>query len=135
MLSASVLFLLGGMFGYYIAFPTALAFLLQWIIESDLAPIIDAIDYFDLLFNVILVLGLVFQIPAVVFVLSRIGLVDARLLVRNTKYAFLICCVVAAILTPTTDAPSMIVIAGPMFALYGVGICVAWLFGRPRQTA
>jgi sec-independent protein translocase protein TatC len=83
----------------------------------------------------LLVLGLVFQIPAVVFVLSRIGLVDARFLIRNSKYALLICFLVAALVTPTTDATSMMVIAGPMCALYGIGIGVAWIFGRPRREA
>jgi sec-independent protein translocase protein TatC len=132
-LSASLLFMLGGVFGYFIAFPITLRFLLAWIVASDLEPIIDAIQYFDLFFNVMLVLGLVFQIPAVVFVLSRIGLVDARFLLVNTKYALLICFLIGAIVTPTTDATSMLVIAGPMFLLYGVGIAVAWIFARPRQ--
>jgi sec-independent protein translocase protein TatC len=59
--------------------------------------------------------------------------VDARFLLVNTKYALLICFLIGAIVTPTTDATSMLVIAGPMFLLYGVGIAVAWIFARPRQ--
>jgi sec-independent protein translocase protein TatC len=131
-LSASVLFVAGGAFGYYVAFPTALKFLLDWIVESKLTPIIDAVEYFDLFFSILVALGIVFQIPAVIFVLSRIGLLTARTLVRYFKHAVLGSVIVAAVITPTTDFANMLVIAGPMIALYGVGIGVAWVFGRRR---
>ena len=133
-LSASVLFIAGGAFGYYVAFPTALRFLLDWIVEAKLTPIIDAVEYFDLFFSIMVALGIVFQIPAVVFVLSRIGLVTARMLVRYFKHAVLGCLIVAAVITPTTDFGNMLIIAGPMVVLYAVGIGVAWIFGRRRVT-
>jgi sec-independent protein translocase protein TatC len=76
----------------------------------------------------------VFQIPAVIFVLSRIGLITAGVLVHYFKHAVLGCVIVAAIITPTTDFGNMLVIAGPMIVLYGVGIGVAWLFGKKRRT-
>jgi sec-independent protein translocase protein TatC len=133
-LSASCLFIAGGAFGYFVAFPTALRFLLNWIVESHLTPIIDAVEYFDLFFSIMVALGLVFQIPAVVFVLSRIGLVNAQMLLRYSKHAVLGCFVVAAVVTPTTDFGNMLVIAGPMVVLYIVGIVVAWIFGRGRVT-
>ena len=133
-LSASVLFITGGAFGYYIAFPLALQFLLEWIVQSRLTPIIDAVAYFDLFFGIMVALGIVFQIPAVVFVLSRIGLVTAGMLVRYFRHAVLACLVVAAIVTPTTDFGNMLIIAGPMIVLYGAGIAVAWLFGRHRRS-
>jgi sec-independent protein translocase protein TatC len=133
-LFASVLFLAGGAFGYFIAFPTALRFLLAWIVESHLTPIIDFGEYLTLFLTIVVALGLSFQIPAIVFVLSRIGLVNARFLAAKLKYAVFACVVLAAILTPTTDPGNMLVLAGPMIVLYGVGIVVAWLFGRPRQN-
>ena len=80
-------------------------------------------------------LGLSFQIPAIVFVLSRIGLVNARFLAAKLKYAVFACVVLAAILTPTTDPGNMLVLAGPMIVLYCVGILVAALCGRARQDA
>jgi sec-independent protein translocase protein TatC len=132
-LSASLLFLAGGTFGYLVGFPMALQFLLTWITESRLMPIIDAVEYFNLFSSIMLALGLVFQIPAVMFVLSRIGLVDARFLLSKFKYAVLGCVVVAAIITPTADVGNLVVIAGPMIVLYGVGIVIAWAFGRPRR--
>jgi sec-independent protein translocase protein TatC len=133
-LSASLLFITGGAFGYYVAFPMAMQFLLDWIVESRLTPIIDAVEYFDLFFSIIVALGIVFQIPAVVFVLSRIGLVSARMLLRFFKHAVLACMVVAAVITPTTDFANMLIIAGPMIVLYAVGIGIAWIFGKRRVS-
>ena len=132
-LSATLLFLAGGAFGYFIAFPAALRFLLQWIVASNLTPLIDIGEYFNLFFTVMVALGIVFQIPAVMFVLSRIGIVDAPGLARNAKYAVLGSVVVAAIITPTSDPWNMLVIAGPMVVLYGVGVVIAWLFGKRRD--
>ena len=133
-LFGSVLFLTGGAFGYFVAFPLALQFLLAWIVESHLVLIIDASEYFNLFFTIIVALGIVFQIPAVIFVLSRIGLVDARILLKKLKYAVFGCVVVAAVITPTSDPGNMLVIAAPMVLLYCVGIVVAWMFGRPRRA-
>ena len=134
-LSATALFVAGGGFGYFVAFPAALRFLLNWIVASHLTPMIDIGEYFNLFFTVMVALGIVFQIPAVMFVLSRIGIVDAAGLARNAKYAVLGSVIVAAIITPTSDPWNMLVIAGPMIVLYGVGIAAAWLFGRRRRAA
>jgi sec-independent protein translocase protein TatC len=131
-LSASVLFIIGGAFGYYIAFPAALKFLLDWIVTSKITPIIDAVEYFDLFFSIMVALGIVFQIPAVIFVLSRIGLVTARMLAKYFKHAVVGCVIVAAVITPTTDAGNMLIIAGPMLLLYVLGIGIAWMFGKRR---
>ena len=133
-MSGSVLFLIGGAFGYFVAFPLALNFLLDWIAAAQLTPIIDAVEYFDLFFSVIVALGIVFQIPAVIFVLSRIGLVTPGWLARHFRHAVLISIVTAAVLTPTTDFGNMLVLAGPMIVLYAIGIVIAWIFGRKRDV-
>ena len=132
--SASLLFAAGGAFGHYVAFPAALGFLLDWIVASHLVPIIDAGEYFNLFFTIMVALGIVFQIPAVIFVLSRIGLVDARFLLRHLKYAAFGCVVIAAVITPTGDPGNMLIIAAPMVLLYCLGIVIAWIFGRRRRT-
>jgi sec-independent protein translocase protein TatC len=132
--SATLLFAAGGAFGYFIAFPAALGFLLDWIVAGGFTPMIDASEYFSLFFTIIVALGIIFQIPAVIFVLSRMGLVTAGVLARKFKYAVLGAVVIAAIITPTTDYANLLIIAGPMVALYGVGIGVAWLFGRRREA-
>jgi sec-independent protein translocase protein TatC len=130
---ATALFLCGGAFGYFIAFPTAVAYLLDWIVASHLTPIIDAGEYFNLFFTLIVALGIVFQIPAVILILSRMGLVTAGVLAGKLKYAVFGSVVVAAVITPTGDPANMLVIAAPMVLLYVVGIGVAWVFGRRRQ--
>jgi sec-independent protein translocase protein TatC len=70
----------------------------------------------------------------VIFVLSRIGLVTPRFLVRNFKYAVLAAFVISAIITPTPDIVTQSLLALPMIGLYLLGVAVAWLFGRPRQA-
>jgi sec-independent protein translocase protein TatC len=133
-LSATALFSLGGAFGYFVAFPAALRFLLDWIVAGGFKPMIDASEYSNLFFTIIVSLGVIFQIPAVIFVLSRMGLVTAGLLARKFKYAVLGAVIIAAVITPTTDWPNLLIIAGPMVALYAVGIVVAWVFGRRREV-
>ena len=130
--SSSFLFALGGMFGYFVAFPFALQFLIQWAVGMGLVPRISASEYFDLFIMVELGLAIIFEIPALIFVLARIGLVSGPFLLRNTRYAVLIAFVVAAIITPTTDIPNMMMMAVPMVALYMLGVVVAYVFGKKR---
>lgn len=129
---SSILFILGGCFGYFIAFPFALQFLIQMGRDMGLNMVISASEYYNLFIAIELGLGVVFQIPAVIFVLSRIGLVTAGFLFRNIKYAILISFVIAAVITPTSDIPNMMVMAVPMMGLYLLGIIVAFLFGKKR---
>jgi sec-independent protein translocase protein TatC len=82
-----------------------------------------------------LAMGIVFQMPAVTYVLSRIGLVNAPFLVRNWKISTVVILIAAAVLSPTGDIPNLMLFALPMFALYLVSILIAWMFGQERQTA
>ena len=131
-LSSSILFILGGMFGYLVAFPYALVFLIDWAKNMGVTPRISASEYFDLFIMVELGLAVIFEIPALIFVLSRIGIVSGPFLLKNTRYAVLIAFLVAAIITPTTDIPNMMMMAVPMVALYLLGVIVAYVFGKKR---
>ena len=131
-LSSSFLFITGGLFGYIVAFPFALQYLIQWGRDLGIQPFISAREYFDLFVMVELGLGVVFEIPAVIFVLSRIGLVTPRFLLKNFKYAVLAVFIVAAIITPSSDIPNLMIMAMPMILLYVVGIIVAFFFGKKR---
>jgi sec-independent protein translocase protein TatC len=133
MISTSLCFLIGGVFGYLVAFPAALRFLLDMAQRGHMAPFISAEKYFDLFSTVMIVLGIVFEIPPVVFILSRIGLVSGPFLLRNTRWAVIISTIVAAVVTPTTDAFNMLVVAVPMVLLYLIGVLVAFAFGRQRR--
>ena len=79
-------------------------------------------------------MGLIFQMPAVTYVLSRIGLVTAGLLVRVWRIALVVILVAAALISPTADVPNMMLFAAPMIVLYLLSILVAWIFGRKRRT-
>jgi sec-independent protein translocase protein TatC len=131
---SSLLFVTGGLFGYFVAFPFAVTFLIGWGKNMGLTTIISATEYFDLFVMVELGLGVVFEIPALIFILSRIGLVSAGFLLRNTRYAILIAFIIAAIITPTTDIPNMLIMAVPMILLYLLGVVVAFIFGKKRKT-
>ena len=73
--------------------------------------------------------------PAITYVLSRIGLVSAAFLISNWKLALIIILIVAAVVSPTGDIPNLMLFATPMVVLYMVSIFIAWLFGRKRVAA
>ena len=129
---SSISFVLGAMFAYYIIFPPAAKYLLG--LGQDFRLLLKADDYFDFIIIVMLGMGVVFQMPAVSYVLSRIGLLTAGFLVRSWKTAAIIIFIAAALLSPTSDIPNMLLFAAPMLVLYIVSIFVAWIFNRPRTA-
>jgi sec-independent protein translocase protein TatC len=130
---ASVSFVLGAMFAYYVLFPPAAKYLLG--LGEDFRLLLKADDYFDFIILVMLGMGLVFQMPAITYVLARIGIVTAAFLLRVWKTAAIVILIAAAVLSPTSDIPNMMLFAAPMIVLYFVSIFVAWIFGKPRTTS
>ena len=130
---STISFVLGAAFAYYVIFPPAAAYLLG--LGQDFRLLLKADDYFDFIILVMLGMGVIFQMPAVTYVLARIGLVTARLLLRIWKVSLIVILISAAVLSPTNDVPNMMLFAAPMIVLYLVSIFVAWLFGRPRTTS
>ena len=131
-LLSSISFLLGAAFAYKVIFPPAAKYLLG--LGQDFRLLLKADDYFDFIIIVMLGMGIVFQMPAITYVLARIGLVTARFLVKIWKTALIVILIVAAILSPTNDIPNMLLFAAPMVVLYVVSIFVAWIFSRPRTV-
>src|SRR5688572_5056789 len=127
---ASLLFALGGLFGYFIALPVGLRFLIDIGKRLEMETLINVSSAFDLVFALEVGFGVVFEIPAIIFLLSRMGIVSGPFLLKNIKYAVLGCFVVAAIITPTGDIGNMMILAVPMLALYLLGIVVAFAFGK-----
>ena len=121
----SFFFLAGGAFAYYIAFPLAAEFLLK--IGGAFEPVITIERYFGFQMTIILGLGLMFELPIVIFVLAAIGLVTPRFLMRNFRWAVVIIFVVAAIITPTSDVLNLCVFAVPAILLYLLGVGAAAL--------
>ena len=131
-LLSSISFLLGAAFAYYVIFPPAAKYLLG--LGSDFRLLLKADDYFDFIIIVMLGMGVVFQMPAITYVLARIGLITAGFLVRIWKTAMIVILVAAAVLSPTNDIPNMMLFAAPMIVLYVVSIFVAWIFNKPRTA-
>ena len=124
------LFLAGGFFGYKIVYPQALNFLINY--GKQFQPMITIGEYTDLFLTIIIGLGVVFEMPILVFFLALIGIVSPKWMWNNFRYSILVIFIIAAILTPTTDIMNMCVFAAPMILLYIVSIGVAWLV-HPRR--
>ena len=129
---STISFVLGAAFAYYILFPPAVSYLIG--LGSDFRPFLKANDYFDFITLIMLAMGLIFQMPAITYVLARIGLVTAGFLIRTWKISLIIILIVAAVVSPTGDIPNMMLFATPMMALYVVSIFIGWFFGKRRQT-
>jgi len=129
---STISFVAGAAFAYYVLFPPALKYLLG--ISEDFRLLLRATDYFDFITLIMLAMGLIFQMPAITYVLARIGIISAGLLVKSWKIAMVVMLIVAAVVSPTGDIPNMMLFAAPMMILYVISIFIAWFFGRKRQT-
>jgi sec-independent protein translocase protein TatC len=125
----SLLFLVGGAFSLFVVTPYALTFLLGYA-RPGLKPMITIENHIDFLLKFTLAFGAVFELPLIITLAARMGLVTAKVLAKNRKYAILGAFVIGAVLTPTPDAFNQALMAGPLIILYEVGIVCARLFGR-----
>jgi sec-independent protein translocase protein TatC len=132
MVSTITLFSAGGLFGYKFVYPYALTFLINF--GKQFQPMITVGEYTQLFLSVVLGMGLIFEMPILVFFLALMGIMSAGFMLKNFRYAILVIFVIAAIVTPTTDILNMCIFAAPMIALYGISIGVAWAV-HPKQRA
>ncbi|MBE3585579.1 MAG: twin-arginine translocase subunit TatC [Thermoanaerobacter sp.] len=123
------LFATGIIFAYFTVFPLTVRFLLVLVTEG-LQPMITVRDYLSFVLAFFIPFGLVFQLPLAAFVLTRMGLVTPRWLVKKRKYALLLNFILAAILTPGSDVISQLMMALPMVLLYEAGVVVSYLVYR-----
>jgi sec-independent protein translocase protein TatC len=130
MVSTISLFTLGGYFGYKFVYPRALEFLIHF--GRQFQPMITIKEYTDLFLSIVLGMGLIFEMPILIFFLAFMGIVSPAFMVKNFRYAILIIFIIAGIITPTPDIVNMCIFAAPMVALYGLSIGVAWLV-HPKQ--
>jgi len=128
----TVFFTLGALFGHFVLFPMTFRFLWGFA-GADMRFLPRIGEYWSFYSWFLLGLGAVFQIPVVIFILARIGLVSAGMLLKAWKWAVLGSFVVAAIVTPSADVVTQTTLAGPMIGLYLLGVLIAWAFGRRRR--
>lgn len=127
------LFILGGLFAYFVAFRFGLVFLLGIGRDIRIQPIVSVTEYFDLFVNVTLGVGLVFELPVLIFFLTLLRIVSPRFLVRNSRYAILLIVLLAALVTPTPDIFNLMLFSVPMVVLYFVGVFASYLLVLHRE--
>ena len=132
-LSSSALFIGGAAFSHYYVFPAAWSFFAGFSNSYvEFMPRVGPV--FGMYVKLMLGIGLTFQLPVLMFVLARLGIVSAGFLLRNFKYAILLIFVFAAVITPDGNPVTQLMVGGPMVVLYLFGIGAAWLFGKSKKS-
>ena|SRR5947209_7210095 len=132
-LSTAGLFIGGGCFAYFVAFRYGLEFLLGIGRDIHVTSVVSVDEYFDLFVNVTLGVGLVFELPVIIFFLTLLRLASPRFLLKHSRYAVLAITIIAAVVTPTPDIFNMMLFAVPMVALYFVGLSASFLLVMHRE--
>ena len=134
MLMVPALFLAGVAFGYFVALPRAIHFLLTFN-DGNFDILIRATDYYKFAIILIALIGLLFQIPVGVLAVTRMGIISARQLAKNRGYVILAIAVVAAVATPTPDPVTMLIAMAPLLVLFELSVLLARIFERRRARA
>lgn len=132
-LGAGLSFGLGTVFCYQIILPYAVPFLVDFL-DGAVIVNLNIAQYISQILTYLAVFGLIFELPILAFLLTKIGLVNARMLGSVRRFAFVIILIVSAIITPTSDPVNLMLMAGPLYLLYEVGIIVS-RFAAPRPVA
>lgn len=127
------LFVAGGLFAYFVAFRYGLTFLLGIGRDLQLQPMVRVSEYFDLFINVTLGIGVVFELPVLLFLLTLLHVVSPSFLLRNSRYAILGLTTLAAVITPTQDLVNLLLLLVPMCALYFAGVFASYALVAHRE--
>ena len=131
--SSLTLFLTGAAFGYWILLPPMIKFLLTF--GSDVAsPFIKIGNYTNIMISLLFWMGLIFETPLIMFFLSKIGLVNYKMLRRYRRHTVVLAFVLGAIITPTIDPITQSLVAIPIILMYEAGIWLSWLATRKNQS-
>ena len=131
-LSSTILFVGGGLFGYFVIFPFGFRFFLSF--ENEYLQALPSVKlYFSFAIKMLLLFGVVFELPVVLYFLSRIGAVSPASLRKKRKYAILLSFILGAVLTPP-DVISQFLLAVPLIILYEIGILASRLAGNPASA-
>ncbi|MFD2968189.1 twin-arginine translocase subunit TatC [Sphingobacterium bambusae] len=122
---ASILFILGALFGYYIVVPLSVNFLANVSLSEEITNQITIDSYLSTIATLTLGCGVVFLLPILIFILSKIGLMTPEFMRASRRYATVIILIIAAIITPTADVITLLTVSAPMFLLYELSIMVS----------
>jgi sec-independent protein translocase protein TatC len=132
-ISAMLLFLTGICVGYFGLLPLVLTKVIGFSSGGPIQPWISVNEYFSLILVVLLGLGVIFEMPVVVFILSIFNIVTPKFLLKNFRYAMLVITILAAIVTPSPDATTMLIFMAPMIVLYFVSVLVSYVVVRKKR--
>lgn len=132
-ISSAGLFILGGVFGYFVAFRYGLTFLLGIGRDINVQPMVSVTEYFNLFVNVMLGIGLTFELPILIFFLTLLRITTPGFLLRHSRYAILAIVLLAALITPTPDVFNLMIFSVPMALLFFVGIFAGYLLTLHRE--
>lgn len=122
--SGYLMFMLGTLLNYFLIFPLTVKFLGTYQVSADVANMLTLQSYMDTLLMMNLVMGIIFELPVVSWILGRMGLVNAKMMRSMRRHAVVAILVIAAIITPTTDAFTLFIVALPIWLLYELSILV-----------
>lgn len=130
---ASILFILGALFGYYIVVPLSVNFLANVSLSEEITNQITIDSYLSTIATLTLGCGVVFLLPIFVFILSKLGLMTPAFMRASRRYAAVIILIIAAVITPTADVITLLTVSAPMFALYELSIMVSANVDKKRK--
>lgn len=124
-LFASILFILGVLFGYYIICPLSVNFLINFTVSPDIENTFQIDSYLSTVLTLTIGTGIIFQLPVVIYILSKLGVMTPQFMRKSRRYAAVLILVVAAVVTPTADPYTMLIVALPLFLLYELSIMIS----------
>lgn len=133
LVGSSGLFIAGGVFAYFVVFRYGLTFLLSIAKGNLVVPMVPMDVYFERFVDVVLGVGILFELPVLIFLLTGLGVVTPGFLVRHSRYAILAIFTLAAVVTPSTDAFNLMLFATPMCILYFLGVLASYMLTLRRE--
>jgi sec-independent protein translocase protein TatC len=132
-LFASILFMLGVAFGYFIICPLSINFLANFTVSKDIQNTFTVDSYLSSIATLTLGTGIVFELPVVIFILSKLGIMTPKFMRSTRRYAIVLILIIAAIVTPTPDIMTMMAVALPLFLLYELSIMISSSVEKRRK--
>ncbi|MCJ8208171.1 twin-arginine translocase subunit TatC [Mucilaginibacter sp. RS28] len=130
---ASLLFILGVLFGYFIIAPESISFLANLSVSKEIENTFTVDSYLSSVATLTLATGVVFELPILIYILSNLGILTAAFMRAGRRYAIVIILIIAAVITPTPDMLTMTIVSIPLFVLYEIGIVVAGVVEKRKQ--
>lgn len=132
---ASILFFLGVLFGYYIICPLSINFLINFTVDPSIQNTFTIDSYLSTVLTLTLGTGIIFQLPVIIFILSKLGVMTPKFMRKSRRYAAVLILVVAAVVTPTADPYTMMIVALPLFLLYELSIMISASIEKKKLKA